>query len=221
MSESFKKPYTPPFPVGGTMRVIGQPKNSPCPQKLIERLVFDKTGREVSNIIYCRVRKVESPNRAHMTDAGADFYVPEFDDEFLKEFVVQNPDCYQEIEVKDKVMTIPPHGSVKIPSGVRVFIVDNSTYLWLDDKSGVAGNKHLKLGANCVDCGFTGEIIFHLFNFSDKPAEITEGQKLVQGIQQHYIATNYKEVSVEEFSKIENTPRGSGMFGSTNDMKGS
>ncbi len=201
-----------------TMRPIGI--HAEETNKIPFKVDFDGTGREVSDIIFCRIRDVESPNRAHMTDAGADFFVPKFDDSFMEEFRNQNPDTKVFINREEGIITIPAHGSLKIPSGIRVYICNPATYLWLDDKSGVAGNKHLKLGANCVDCGYTGEIIINLFNFDTDVTYIKEGQKLVQGIQQHYIATNYKEATLKDFEKIANTPRGSGKFGSTEHMRG-
>lgn len=42
-------------------------------------------------IKFLKVRKVKSPNRAYQFDAGIDFFVPEFNTEFIKDLKEKNP----------------------------------------------------------------------------------------------------------------------------------
>lgn len=40
---------------------------------------------------FCKIRDVKSPNRAHSNDAGMDFFVPNFSDEYMDLLRTNNP----------------------------------------------------------------------------------------------------------------------------------
>ncbi len=45
-------------------------------------------------IKFTRVRNVKLPHRGHATDAGIDFFVPEFDKKFVEDLKTKNPNIY-------------------------------------------------------------------------------------------------------------------------------
>ena len=46
----------------------------------------------IETIKFLKTRSVKSPSRANKYDAGIDFYVPEFTEDFLKDLREKNPD---------------------------------------------------------------------------------------------------------------------------------
>ena len=167
---------------------------------------------------YCKVRDVKSPNRAHASDAGIDFYFPSgITANELREKVSTIKSCLDFVEEDGKVVaiTIPPHNSVLIPSGIKV----NVPFGWMlqfNNKSGVASKKGLLVGSSIVDCGYTGECHINLHNVTNYPQTINAGDKLVQGILVPVSSAMPEEVKDENAlygdSKSE---RGEGGFGST------
>lgn len=61
------------------------------------------------------------------------------------------------------------------------------------------------------DAGYTGELKAPLYNTSDQPFHLKKGDRYVQ-----LVAPNLTEISFEIVSKIRDTSRGEGGFGSTN-----
>jgi hypothetical protein len=45
-------------------------------------------------IRFLKTRNVKSPSRAHEHDAGIDFYVPKYEDNFLKDLKDKNPKIF-------------------------------------------------------------------------------------------------------------------------------
>ena len=143
-------------------------------------------------LYFSKTRDVKSPCRAHPTDAGIDFFVP---NDFIE--------CYCQ-----------PGGSVLIPSGIKARIPDGYALIFFN-KSGVATKLTLAVGAQVVDQDYQGEIHLHLYNFSDSLyTSIMPGQKIVQGILLPMNYTQTQEVPLDElYSEV--TRRGEGGFGST------
>src|SRR5574344_675222 len=114
---------------------------------------------KTNEIMFTTVRDVKAPVRAHSSDGGIDFFVPN--------------------DVKE--IKVGPHGSVLIPSGVKV-IVPSGYALIAMNKSGVATKKKLIVGACVVDEGYTNEVHIHLINTSDDECcvDINPGDKIVQ-----------------------------------------
>ena len=149
----------------------------------------------MDKLIMCKVEGVEvkTPVRAHDTDAGIDFFVPE-----------NFPET-----------TLQPGEDVLIPSGIRV-VVPEGYALIAKEKSGVATKKKLSIGANCVDESYRGQVHIHLFNFSSNLQVIKPGDKIVQfvliPIGLHQPELIFESDYMEQYS---NTERGEGGFGST------
>lgn len=166
---------------------------------------------------YCKVRKVKSPNRAHPSDAGIDFYVPE--DISAKEFNEKCSVTNDKVEFtatsdgKVKEIILRPGQSVLIPSGIKVKVPDGYALIYTN-KSGVASKKHLMVGANTVDIGYEGECHLNLHNVGTQIQTINAGDKIVQGIMFKLGFHEPKEVVEDQLYDSAST-RGAGGFGST------
>lgn len=172
---------------------------------------------------FTRIRNVKAPVRANSTDAGTDFFIPEIDDEFMEVLKEKNKD--NKIEIINiaklassnsvKGILIPPGEQVMIPSGIRVWINDKSTYLQATNKSGVASKFHLDVMANTIDADYQGEVHINLSNNGNSIVRLESGQKIVQFIHKQYIDTEWEEISNDVYNAIQPSTRGSGAFGST------
>jgi len=179
------------------------------------------------NILFNKVRKVKSPNRAYPDSNGVslaaatDFFIPEYDSEFLSDLLKKNTNkSYYDYTVSANCdsmsITIAPHGRINIPSGIRVIIGDNNTCLLAVNKSGVAANKGLIVGACLVDADYQAEIHLNVINTSDEPVQIKTGDKLVQFMHLPILCTSYQEVCSEDFEKLKpESVRKGGGFGSS------
>ena len=189
-------------------------------------------------IAFLKVRDVKSPERRD-GDAGFDFFVPEFNDEFKNDCsqeALKNPKsgCYFKTDEEGKeYIDLPAGCRVNIPSGIKSRIelsgpltTFKSLGLEMDlvaeNKSGISTKYGLDVGACEVDPSYEGEIHISLTNSSKDDFKIYPGMKIVQFVPRIYIATNFrvsdvKNVSEEEFYYgHEYKLRKDGGFGSTN-----
>lgn len=143
------------------------------------------------NLIYTKTTQVKSPARAHRTDAGIDFFVP---------------DNFGEVVLK-------PGEDVLIDAGIKV-VVPEGYALIFKEKSGVATKRKLTAGASVVDSDYRGVVHFHLFNNGLEDQTISAGEKIIQGIIVPISLCDTVEIDESEYSKLE-TARGEGGFGST------
>lgn len=173
------------------------------------------------NILFNKIRDVKSPNRAYGTGDAVDFFIPEFSQTFYDDFLAKGRnkefcECTVSPDCDSMTITIFPHGRVNIPSGIRVIIGDDNTCLLAVNKSGVAANKGLTLGACLIDHDYQSEIHLNVINTSDEPVQIKTGEKLVQFMHLPVLHTAFQEVSTEDFDKLKpDSKRGSGGFGSS------
>jgi len=137
-----------------------------------------------------KVREVKTPTRGTPGSAGLDFYVPE--------------------GISAKCI---PGGDVCIPSGIRVDVPSGYAFI-AHNKSGIALNKKLSVGACVVDEDYQGEIHLHLFNSGQEPIEIEAGEKIIQFL---LVPVKYPRVEVVPDKELfhSTTKRGAGGFGST------
>ena len=180
-----------------------------------------------NRVQFTRVRNVAIPRRANRHDAGTDFFVPFYDQQFLEDMIVKNANnkiFYKPIIGKDEAgkdvvtdmeFVIPAGEQIMIPSGIKVWILDKNTYLQATNKSGVASKFHLDVMANTIDADYQGEVHINLCNNGNTDITIKCGQKLVQFIHQIYLDTDWAEISTTEYNKIAPSDRGDGMAGST------
>ena len=78
------------------------------------------------------------------------------------------------------------------------------------DKSSLPKNAGLHTMGGVFDAGYRGEYNINLINLSDKPYEITKGDKIAQ-----LVIVPVAQAELEESEKLSDTSRGEGRFGST------
>ena len=140
---------------------------------------------------FSKIRKVKSPNRANEVDAGIDLFVPE----------------------DQKTITLKPQESCVIPAGVK-FNVPEGHALVAFNKSGIAVNRKLHVGACVIDCGYQGEVHINLTNVGLIDQYIHPGDKIVQVVLLKLGDSEIHEVS-EDLLYHSVSNRGDGKFGST------
>ena len=140
---------------------------------------------------FSKIRKVKSPNRANDIDAGIDLFVPED----------QQP------------ITLKPQESCVIPAGVK-FNVPEGHALVAFNKSGIAVNRKLHVGACVIDCGYQGEVHINLTNVGLIDQYIHPGDKIVQVVLLKLGDSSLQQVKESQLYTSESS-RGDGKFGST------
>ena len=97
-------------------------------------------------IKFLKTREVKSPSRANQYDAGIDFYVPEFTQEFVQILREKNPN----VNISNFNIILESGQRVLIPSGIYCQMEKNDRCLIAANKSGVATKMGLIVGA-CID----------------------------------------------------------------------
>lgn len=174
-------------------------------------------------IQFTKIRDVKSPARANSHDAGTDFFIPNYSQQFLEDLIIKNrnnklgyildkEDGATNFTLK---IVIPAGEQVNIPSGIKVNIFDKGTYLEANNKSGIATKYHLIAGACVVDADYQGEVHLNMINTGNTDIEIASGMKIVQFIHKYYIDTDWSEISTDEYNQLKVSDRGAGGFGSS------
>lgn len=123
------------------------------------------------------------PTRAHYDDAGLDVY------------------CYEET-------IIPPHTTVKVPTGFAYEIPEGyCLFTW--DKGSVS-SKGITTVGGVLDSNYRGELFIPVHNLHDQPYVFEAGHKLAQ-----IVIQKVELWGVEEVSELSDSERGAGSFGST------
>jgi dUTPase len=185
---------------------------------------------------------VKPPQRRAGEDAGFDFFVPNLNEQFIKDLTEKNPGQpfrwglvgapTNEEELKENkgvFLYLPAHEDLLIPTYIKARVANNIV-LKVTNKSGVATSQKLIVGADTIDSAYEGIIHIHIINSSNATRFIEFGQKLAQIIpividnQEHEVyydntIEEFKEfknfISVEDFYKDHNSSRGEAGFGST------
>lgn len=174
-------------------------------------------------IQFARYMDVKNPTKANQHDAGTDFFIPYYSFEFIKEYMKMNRGTrtYSYVEGVDDDghdichLIIPAHTKILIPSGIRVNILDKRTFLNAKNKSGIATKLGLIKTAEIIDADYQGMLFFGLVNVTDEKIEVTTGQKIIQLVQEEYIPSEYEEISIDDYEKLDETDRGEGSRGSS------
>lgn len=171
---------------------------------------------------------VKAPKRIIGQNAGYDFFVPAFNDDFMVALTEKNSsvcvmqesdDCTDEKHKGCWYIRLAPHNSVNIPSGIHTLFADNEALI-MQNKSGIAANKHLIVGACVIDSSYEGIVHLNVINTSDEYQKIYFDEKLVQGVlffisneeTSSYLET---DMPLEKFYEGHESERKSGGFGST------
>jgi len=160
---------------------------------------------------FTKIRKVSTPTRGHVNDAGIDFFIPVFDEEFVSYIETMNSsNAWREGSVQ-----IDCGERVLIPSGIKLDIPAGTALMGFN-KSGVGLKKGLHLISQVIDSGYQGELIFNFANFTNEIIQISEGEKIIQYVLMPIYTPTLKEFSsdLELYSSFSST-RGGGGFGST------
>jgi dUTP pyrophosphatase len=123
------------------------------------------------------------PSKAHVADAGFDLHTP-------CRVVVRKRDC--------SIIDTGVH--FEIPSGYVGFLKSKSG---LNVKMGIRGE-------GVIDSGYTGSVVAKLYNDSDAPVILEEGQKIIQ-----IVFLPIPEVELVQVDRFEQTERGDNGFGSS------
>jgi deoxyuridine 5'-triphosphate nucleotidohydrolase len=170
-------------------------------------------------IKFTRVREVKLPIRGHKTDAGIDFFVPSFTDEFVDDLLLKNQSIPRIRIQKDKdektFILLAPHERINIPSGIHCLMEDSGRALIANNKSGIASKHGLIFGASVVDYEYQGEIHINVINTSDDIVHIYEGMKIIQFIETPVFNSEIEEVLTLEDLYESESKRSAGGFGYT------
>jgi dUTP pyrophosphatase len=116
---------------------------------------------------------------------------------------------YDLFSVED--VTIPPLGLVKVHTGVGIEITNMKVGVLIKDRSSM-GAKGIHVFGGVVDAGYRGEIMVLLYNASTTGEyEIKKGDKIAQMIP----LPTLTRMPVVEVQELEDSERGDGGFGST------
>jgi dUTP pyrophosphatase len=141
-------------------------------------------------------KRAQLPSRKNLSDAGAD----------IRLFA---PD-------QERVV-IHPGESAKLPTGLKTH-VPHGYVLLVMNRSGMAADKVLKVGAQVIDPGYRGEIFINLHNDGLVEQTINHGDKIAQLLLMPVVHFRAFECASEE--ELYATPmyiseRGTGGFGSS------
>lgn len=162
----------------------------------VEEMIEKKINKPES-VKFCVMegRDAKSPIRAHSDDAGIDIFAP-LD---MEEVTIQPNEAYL---VKTGLKCV-------CPKGYAMFVMN---------KSGVAVKKCLDHGAEVIDEGYRGEIGIHLINVGKEAQTIKPGDKIIQVVLLPVGYHMVEMVSESEYSKMSDTTRGEGAYGSTGNV---
>ena len=111
----------------------------------------------------------------------------------------------------DEPVTIPPHSTVKVGTGLSIELPDNY-FGAIFARSGLATKKGLR-PSNCVgvcDSDYRGEYIVALHNDSNIGVIVNPEERIAQLVVMPYLPVEFNEVD-----SLSDTERGDGGFGST------
>lgn len=123
------------------------------------------------------------PSKAHPSDAGFDLYAIEDD-------IIQS----------ESMLLVPLGIASEIPDGYMAKICDRSSL----------GSKGIHCFAGVIDSGYRGEWKIALYNSTDTPFIIRQGDKIAQ-----FVLLRTYHTFPEWANELLPSPRGTGGFGST------
>lgn len=165
-------------------------------------------------IEFLKVRNVKDPIWNFDENAGIDLFIPEKDDDVIKEIMEFNEKYHNNVAIKDNTIIVPAHQDVLIPAGIKSKFPKNVA-LMANNKSGVATKKKFIFGAQLIDTSYQGEWHIHLINTSNEPQTLEFGTKCVQFVPVLLYTEGCTITTYSDNFFTETTSRGEGGFGST------
>ena len=159
--------------------------------------------------------EVKDPVFDYEENAGADFFVPKYNETFAKDFAKYNPDVQIDSKDGEYFFRLAPHKNVIVPAGWYTKFGNDMAFI-VCNKSGVANKQHLSFSAHIIDASYQGVLLLSVFNYSEDWTIIKCDEKLVQLLQVpilkglNIVTGKTKEEFFEKESK-----RGAGALGST------
>lgn len=137
-------------------------------------------------LIFTRIREVKTPSKAHPTDAGIDFFVPDkksWTDEYksMVRNYSKNPAEQDLVFIGVNGVEVAPGAHVAIPSGIKT-IIPQGLAMMMVNKSGVATKMKLDHSACLIDSEYRDELMFCFFNNNQDRIVIEPGMKITQGL---------------------------------------
>ena len=181
---------------------------------------------KITELKFTKIRGVKSPTRANPADAGLDVYVPYDLTRVDMNKMIEMTKCNIRVDISTQTgcasnIVIAPGESALIPSGICVNVPEGYV-LKVEDKSSVAVLKGLHVTAGIIDSPYTGEILVHVVNTTNKDssaakmAVLCPGDKFAQLVLYPIETPQPIEIATKvELFKDKETNRGDGGFGST------
>ena len=85
--------------------------------------------------------------------------------------------------------------------------------LW--SRSGLSCDNSIEVGAGCIDYGYRGEVLVHLYNFGRNSFQVIKGMKITQLLTIPVLTTPYRQVTSWAIDTLETEVRGDSGIGST------
>jgi len=108
---------------------------------------------------------------------------------------------------------VKPHGFARFNTGIAA-IIPKGYELQVRPRSGLAHKKGVISAFGTIDSGYTGDIGIAVYNHSDEPFYVFNGDRIAQLVFQKIPDVEVLEGTLEELEK-HNTDRGEHGFGST------
>jgi len=163
---------------------------------------------------YTKIRKVKSPERAHKEDAGIDFFIPKFTNDFLKAFQSHNFIMSEDVDLQKKEIFLGAHTSLIIPLGIIVKVPPFHGMIPIN-KSGNYFKRGISIFPCLIDPGYAGEVLLKIQNLTKSFIALPEDMKIVQFVLTRLYAGPIIEKSSFEELYPEMSKRGANGFGST------
>jgi len=142
------------------------------------------------------------PAYAHPGDAGMDLRA-----DFTSPDSILGDKCEWD-EVRRKFI-IFPGGRAAIPTGIKVALLEGYE-LQIRGRSGLAIKSGIYGHVGTLDAGYRGEVCAILFNLSNEPFEISQGDRIAQAV-----LGKFEPISWKPVDSLEDSDRGENGFGST------
>lgn len=113
--------------------------------------------------------------------------------------------------INEEVLSIEPHHTIKVSTGIRIAIPEHYCGLILP-RSGLAAKKGLRPAntPGLIDSDYRGDVIVALHNDTDEIQTIDKGERIAQ-----LVIIPYMEINFEPVDNLDETNRGEGGFGSS------
>lgn len=112
----------------------------------------------------------------------------------------------------DEPLVIPSGGRALIPTGIAIALPGSAYVALLFARSSLGAKRGLLLsnGVGVIDSDYRGEIRIGVYNFTNEPCIVENGERLAQ-----LVVIPTASLPVRETQELEDTARGAGGFGST------